>query len=102
MKFERALRFRAEFVGLSDREKSLFLAAGREINQTYDRDPTGWPPSWPARLRIKPVSGAAGVWEMTWSFAGPAGRATFQIVSVEGEPAIRWRRIGGHEIFREP
>jgi len=40
--------------------------------------------------------------EMTWSFAGPDGRATFELVEVDGEPAIRWRRIGDHRIFEEP
>jgi hypothetical protein len=39
---------------------------------------------------------------MTWSFSGPDGRATFEYVEVDGEPAIRWRRIGGHDVFRAP
>ena len=43
-----------------------------------------------------------GVWDMTWSFSGPDGRATFEWVSVEGKIQIRWRRIGGHEIFKKP
>jgi len=42
------------------------------------------------------------VWEVTWSFSGPDGRATFQYVEIEGEKAIRWRRIGGHDIFNTP
>ena len=36
---------------------------------------------------------------MTWSFAGPDGRATFEWILIDGELAIRWRRIGGHEVF---
>ena len=48
------------------------------------------------------MTGTDGIWEMTWSFSGPDGRATFQWVSVVGEIRIRWRRIGGHEIFRKP
>jgi hypothetical protein len=39
---------------------------------------------------------------MTWSFSGPDGRATFEWVLVDGEPGIRWRRIGGHAIFGSP
>ena len=39
---------------------------------------------------------------MTWSFASPDGRATFEIVTVDGEQRIRWRRVGGHEVFRNP
>jgi hypothetical protein len=51
---------------------------------------------------MKPVRGYESIWEMTWSFSGPDGRATFEFVSIDGELAIRWRRIGGHRIFREP
>lgn len=39
------------------------------------------------------MEGAAGVWEITWSFSGPDGRATFEYVDIEGELAIRWRRM---------
>lgn len=63
--------------------------------------------SFPSRLRVKAVQGARGVFEMTWSFAGPDGRATFEWVTVPTdvgttEIAVRWRRIGGHEIFKDP
>jgi len=39
---------------------------------------------------------------MTWSFSGPDGRATFEWIEIDGEPAIFWRRVGGHEILGEP
>ncbi len=58
--------------------------------------------AWPAGLRVKPVQGARGVWEMTWSLAGPDGRATFEWVQIGGERAIRWRRVGGHAIVSDP
>jgi hypothetical protein len=51
---------------------------------------------------VKDVQDAPGVWEVTWSFSGPDGRATFEYVEIDGEPAIRLRRIGGHEIFKTP
>jgi hypothetical protein len=51
---------------------------------------------------MKSVQAAPGVWEVTWSFSGPDGRATFEYVEIGGELAIRWRRIGGHEIFKTP
>jgi hypothetical protein len=51
---------------------------------------------------VKDVEGAPGIWEMTWSFAGPDGRATFEWIEIRGEPGIRWRRIGGHAIFGAP
>jgi hypothetical protein len=57
---------------------------------------------FPKKLRVKPVAGAPGIWEMTWSFTGPDGRATFEWIDIAGEPAVRWRRIGGHAIFASP
>ncbi len=39
---------------------------------------------------------------MTWSCTEPDGRATFEWDQIEGEPAIRWRRIGTHAIFPDP
>jgi len=48
------------------------------------------------------MSDAPGIWEMTWSFSGPDGRATFALITVDGEVVLRWRRIGGHAIFRRP
>ncbi|MGH3137978.1 MAG: hypothetical protein ACRDPV_15950 [Gaiellaceae bacterium] len=52
-------------------------------------------------LRVKGVRTEQGVLEMTWA---PDGRATFSYGQsvVEGEPHIIWRRIGTHEILREP
>jgi hypothetical protein len=57
---------------------------------------------WPASLRVKAVEGAPGIWEMTWSFSGPDGRATFEWTTDAGERAVRWRRVGGHGIFKDP
>lgn len=57
---------------------------------------------WPRSLRVKAVQGAPGVLEMTWSFASPDGRATFELLSVEGELRCRWRRVGGHDVFTAP
>ena len=57
---------------------------------------------WPAAPRVKPLTSAPGVWGMTWSFAGPDGRATFQFLTGEGEPAVLWRRIGTHTIYSRP
>lgn len=78
------------------------VAAVRQINAAYERARGKWPPAWPATLRIRGVAAAPGVFEMTWSFSGPDGRATFEVVDLAGEPAIRWRRIGGHAIFHQP
>jgi hypothetical protein len=54
------------------------------------------------------VQGAAGIFEMTWSFSGPDGRATWEWVGVvdpdsgRRRRAVRWRRVGGHVIFKKP
>ncbi len=48
------------------------------------------------------MQGNPGIYEMTWSFAGPDGRATFDYRSVNGETMLQWRRIGTHRIFDEP
>lgn len=102
MKYELADSFEADWRHLSPRERRLFRQAVRRINQAYAQRGERALPQWPASLRVKAVQGVSGVWELTWSFAGPDGRATFEFVTIGGEPAIRWRRIGGHEVFREP
>jgi hypothetical protein len=58
--------------------------------------------NWPRSLRVKAVQGVPGVLEMTWSFASPDGRATFELVTVGEELRCRWRRIGDHSVFGSP
>lgn len=57
--------------------------------------------TWDPALRVKRVSGYLGVWEMSWA---PDGRATFSCgrEQTPGDPHIVWRRIGGHQIFKNP
>lgn len=52
-------------------------------------------------LRVKRVQATDAVWEMTWA---PDGRATWQYGKeiVPGEPHVVWRRVGTHDVFREP
>jgi hypothetical protein len=57
---------------------------------------------WPTSLRVKSVRGAPGVLEMTWSFASPDGRATFELVTIDDELRCRWRRVGDHRVFKSP
>jgi len=75
--------------------KTKFIAACNAIS-------AGASAGWPRSLRVKSVQGAPGILEMTWSFASPDGRATFELVTVEDELRCRWRRVGGHEVFRAP
>lgn len=107
MKYETTLSFEADYKKLGDDEKRSFREAVRKFNKACDAAlEQGGKPQWPKSLRVKDVEGAPGVWEMTWSFAGPDGRATWEwsTVEVDGEtfPAIRWRRIGDHSIFAKP
>ena len=102
MKFETTARFDGDYRRLGKDEQKLFrVALSAFISATKSRAATPDAP-WPKRLRVKSVEGAPGIWEVTWSFTGPDGRATFEWTTVDGNPGIRWRRIGGHAIFRRP
>lgn len=103
MKFEQTARFRSDRAALDNAHFAAFRrvvidqfvpAAERQTEQPGS--------AWPKGLRVKRVQGATGIWEMTWSFAGPDGRATFEWVEIDGEPAIRWRRVGSLAIFSDP
>lgn len=103
MKYERTEHFKRDYRRLSPGEKEEFKRVVLEhfvpaVEQHVEEPGTGWPP----RLRVKGVEGAPGVWEMTWSFTDPDGRATFEWVKINAEPGIRWRRVGSHSIFGDP
>lgn len=109
MRYERTASFRADFNRLTAQERTSFIEAVRRFNMAADAWVRDQEP-WPAALRVKAVRGAPGIWEMTWSFSGPDGRATFEWVSVSVHPAggtlqapaVRWRRIGSHRVLTEP
>ena len=108
MRFERTEPFKADYQRLSENEREKFRTAVRAFNAAADRFvETKDPSSWPTNLRVKPVANAPGIFEMTWSFSGPDGRATWEwtmATDAAGRswPAVRWRRLGSHRIFREP
>jgi hypothetical protein len=103
VRFVTSPSFDADWRRLTRTEQRLFrdvvLTSFHPACERRRDDPTA---AWPAKLRVRGVQSAPGIWEMTWSFAGPDGRATFEWVAIDGEPGIRWRRIGGHAIFGEP
>jgi len=39
---------------------------------------------------------------VTFNFTGPDIRATFEWIRIGNELVVRWRRIGGHDIFAQP
>jgi hypothetical protein len=103
LKFERTPQFDADARRLTQKEFELFRRVARDdFSPAADRYAAKPSSEWPARLRVKSVQGTHRIFEMTWSFAGPDGRATFELVTVDGELRVRWRRVGGHQIFRRP
>lgn len=102
MKYTYDDRFLTEFLRLSSHERALFLAAVAAMNAAYAARGARARPSWPAHLRVRPMKGHKGIYEMTWSFTGPDGRATFSLTDADGEPVIAWRRIGSHAVYRDP
>jgi hypothetical protein len=89
-------RFGADFDRLSPAQQAAFLAAVAQFVEDL-RDGG----QFRNELRVKGVQGATGVFEMTWA---DDGRATFQYGDEvrEGEPHVIWRRVGTHEIFKQP
>jgi hypothetical protein len=103
VKFDWLSSFDRDWSRLSAQERRLFERVVRQqfhpACERFAQDPST---PWPRGLRVKRVQGFPGTWEMTWSFAGPDGRATFEFIEIDDELAIRWRRIGGHDIFGRP
>ncbi len=102
MKYEEAESFRGDLRRLSKDKLRLFKNSIPAFNDACDRWAADQTP-FPGSLRVGPVKSVPGAWEMTWSFAGPDGRAMFEWISLEdASPAIRWLRVGGHEVFSAP
>ena len=102
MRYLWTLAFEADLRRLPKRDQTRFRkVAIEEFSPACDAFRADPSLPFPARLRVKPVVGARGLFEMTWSFSGPDGRATFEWIDLDGEPAIRWRRIGGHRILAD-
>lgn len=103
MRYETTPAFVADIRRLSKTEAARFRRVVADVfSPASDAFMASPSTPFPASLRVKSVAGAAGIFELTWSFAGPDGRATFEWIEIEGEPAIRWRRVGGHRVLREP
>ena len=107
MRFERTAHFKTDFARLSASDREFFRRAAREFNAACDRYVETRDPVWPASLRVKAVAKAPGVFELTWSFSGPDGRATWEFSRVTDSdgrqwPSVRWRRLGDHKILRQP
>ena len=103
MKFETTPAFDNDYRRLKREHADTFKQVIRDkvapACDAYGTDPTA---GWPAALRVKSVRSAPGILEMTWSFASPDGRATFELIAVDGELRCRWRRVGDHQVFKNP
>lgn len=89
-------RFGADFKSLTPAQQAAFLAAVEQFVEDLSKGG-----QFRKGLRVKGVRGAPGIFEMTWA---DAGRATFQYGAfvTPGEPHVIWRRIGKHQIFKQP
>ena len=103
MKYETTPAFDADWRRLKPEHRAAFRAVLRDkfipACNELSRNPAA---VWPKSLRVKTIQGATGIIEMTWSFASPDGRATFELITVDGELRCLWRRIGDHAVFKSP
>lgn len=103
MKYERAESFKRDYRRLSeDHRREFRKVVSEDFVPALELQAEEPGSGWPSNLRVKGVEGAAGIWEMTWSFTDLDGRSTWQWIQIDGQPAIRWRRIGSHAIFKTP
>ena len=102
MKFEVTDAFRADTRRLSQSERERLAEVLPAFVTACDRYAADPATAWPSSLRVKDVEGAPGVFEMTWSFSVPDGQATFEWIQIGGELAVRWRRIGRHDVLGNP
>lgn len=89
--------FQRDFAGLDPRYQERFKALAKErFSPAIDAGPP-----YPADLRMIPMSGEDGIRELTvdrdiratWEFGEPVH---------DGVPHVIWRRIGNHDVYRNP
>lgn len=103
MKYERTEQVKRDYRKLSEAEREQFKQTVAEhFRPAVERRVEDPGSEWPKRLRVKGVKGADGIWDMTWHFSDPDGRATWEWTTIAGESALRWRRVGSHAIFSDP
>lgn len=95
--YEAPRRFLREYARLSRDQRKAFARARSKLVVALRETP----PSFPPELRVKRVQGVRGVWELTFA---PDGRATFGYgpPRLGGNPHVVWRRVGTHDVLRDP
>lgn len=108
MKFRRLDSFKSDHKRLKTEHKKAFAAV---VLTKFAPACDAWAAAmaertsyvWPATLRVDELRQGNGVMEMTWSFASPDGRATFQFVREGQGPGAEWfcvwRRTGDHSVY---
>jgi hypothetical protein len=88
--------FWRDFDRLTQADQDAFIEAKNKFAEDADSG------DFRASLRVKPMHGWAGIWEMSWE--GNDGRATFEYGSEHkpGKRHVIWRRIGTYDNFRNP
>ncbi len=103
MKFETTPAFDGDYRRLKPEHQAAFRRVLREkFIPACDGRVANPGAAWPNSLRVKVVRAAPGILEMTWSFASHDGRATFELITVDDEIRCRWRRVGDHDVFKQP
>lgn len=99
MKYLRTQAFLADLRRLPEDHRKMFVHAVHALlGPALDAGAHTGAVSWPRALRIHRV----GLnYSMTWSFAGPDGRALFRLEEIDGEPVLIWLRVGNHDIYRD-
>jgi hypothetical protein len=91
--------FWRDWATLLPQQRRMFIDA---IAKLVSDMKSGVPYPYRKGLRIRGVEGHPGLYEMTWQM--PDGRATFSYGTSPhtGDVHIVWRRVGTHDIFKQP
>ena len=97
MKYVRTTGFLIDLRHLPEEHRKLLVRAVHEVlRPALDAGAHTGAVPWPRALRVHRI----GVnYSMTWSFAGPDGRALFRLAEVAGETVVVWLRVGNHGIY---
>lgn len=95
--YEARRRFLREYARLTSDERRAFGRARGKLVSALRKSP----PRFPPELRVKRVQGTGDIWEITFA---ADGRATFAYGPPEqaSEAHVVWRRIGTHDVLRDP
>jgi len=98
VKYVRTNGFLADLRRLPEEHRKLFVQTVNDVlRPALDAGAHTGAVSWPRAPRIHRIGSD---YSMTWSFAGPDGRALFRLEEIDGEPVLVWLRVGNHGIYQ--